>query len=495
MLLRFFLLALAAALIVSCSSNESRQIATPQPEAVQEAAQAAEQQNPALEQAEQVEQIAPSSPSQQADQPAAQKSPTNQAEPQPAQQEQPSALPQPPPDAVPAPKFDLEAAIAYVNHLAGELGPRTSGTEEEVAAARYLALTFEQFGYEVEIQEFSYTARGGVSRIDLDDGFSTIAFRFAESADQGVSGELVDVPGFGESSDFAAAEVNGRIAIVDRGLIEFRDKAANAESAGAIAMVIVNRLDSDSLGGTFGTYTSQIPVLQITSEAGEGLRSRLAERATIPDALPTTGQSQNVIARKPDGICRVVVGGHYDTVPEVSGANDNASGTALTLAFAQAWADHPAAADICFVGFGAEELGLHGSMFFVRQFRASAELDQLTAMLNLDAIGDGRTPYRIISSSELKSIGEAVADDLQVLAGSGSLPMMFGSDHASFASAGVPVVFLFPPGAILHTPADNLENFNREVFSDIASLNHGILSCLLLRAGSPVIPTAACVVE
>lgn len=502
-------LVIAVALAISCSSDESQPALTEsqQHEQVEPAdqqdgqaiaqsgAEAAvqEERDDQVGQDEQVGQDAAEreSPDTRASQTAESQSEAQAAAEPPQQPALQPAL-QPPPGAVPAPSFEVESAINYVEHLAGELGPRTSGTEEEVVAASYLAETFRELGYETEIQVFQYTAQVGISRLDLNDGFSTMAYRFPGSGEQRVSAGLVDVPGFGEPADFAAVDVSGAIAVVDRGVIEFRAKAANAESAGAVALIVVNRMERESLGGSFGTYTSAIPVLHIARSAGDELRSRLSSTASIPDAAPLTGESRNVIARKAHGTCRVVVGGHYDTVPAVTGANDNASGTALTLAFAETWSEHPAANDICFVGFGAEELGLHGSAHFVRQLRASSGLDQVTAMLNLDAIGDGRAPYRIVASAELRTIGNAVATSLQVFAGSGSLPTTFGSDHASFASAGIPVVFVFPPGAILHTPADNLENFNHEVFADIARLNHGILSCLLLRAGSPVLPDVAC---
>ena len=113
-------------------------------------------------------------------------------------------------------------------------------------------------------------------------------------------------------------------------------------------------------------------------------------------------------------------------------------------------------------------------------------------MLNLDAIGDGRAPYRIIASFELQEIADSVAADLQINAATGTLPMELGSDHASFSRFGIPVVFVFPPGAILHTPLDNLENVDYQVFGDIARLNHGILACLLERAGSAISPTISC---
>ncbi len=398
---------------------------------------------------------------------------------------------------MPAPPFEVESARPYLEHLAGELGPRASGTEQEAAAAEYLASVFERLGYEVEIQAFTYSVGSQVSRVDLDDGGSIIAFRFAGSADRGVRARLVDVPGVGRPADFANANAHGRIAVVDRGVIEFRAKAMHAEAAGAVALIIVNRPENDTFGGDFGAYDSQIPVLQIGKRDGDDLRARLARadtEAAIPNASPTRGKSQNVVAKTPDGTCRVVVGGHYDTVPEVSGANDNASGTALMLAFAELWSGHPAAADICFVGFGAEELGLHGSDFYIRELLSAGELDSVTAMLNLDAIGGGYAPYQIVASPELSALTRAVADALQIDAGEGAMPAMLGSDHINFEVAEVPVVFPFASGGIgiIHTPLDNLDRFDHQVYAEIAALNHGVLACLLLRAGSPVIPATPC---
>lgn len=403
----------------------------------------------------------------------------------------PAAAP-PRPGGPAEPEFDHAVAVSYLQHLAGQLGPRASGTDQERAAAEYLAETFRSLGYDVEIQEFNFVAQPGVGRIDAADGYSTFAFHFPGSSGDAVSGELVDVPGFGEPEDFASVDVSGKVAVVDRGVIEFRIKAANAEAAGARALVIVNRARSDSLGGTFGAETSQIPVLQVSMEAGDEIRARLGTSVSILKSQPINGTSQNVIASMPDGACRVVVGGHYDTVPEVDGANDNASGTALTLALAEVWSGHPSAADICFIGFGAEEVGLDGSAAFVRQLRTQERLSEVTAMLNLDAIGDGRAPYRIISSFQLRDIADSVSADLQINAGLGALPMQVSSDHASFARMGIPVVFVFAPGAILHTPLDNLDNVDLELFADISELNHGILACLLERAGSPISPSLSC---
>lgn len=489
MLIRFLIYFLTVSiLLASCSSEgETRPVAAP---ADRQSQQSATQQQ--LQQHQQHQQTDASAPGQ--EQPVLEQQQAEREESQSLSDErqvQPESRPLSP-GGPPEPEFDVEIAVGYLNHLAGELGPRASGTEQERAAAEYMAEVFRSLGYDVEIQRFTYAAEAEVARIDLPNGSSSFAFRFSGSSNASVEGELVDVPGIGSVEDFATVEVAGKIAIVDRGIIEFRVKAANAEAAGAIALIVTNPTLNESIGGSLGDDTVSIPILHVGKEAGDEIRARLGEIASIPASSPSAGESQNVIARKPAGACRVVVGGHYDTVPEVDGANDNASGTALTLALAAIWADHPSSSDICFIGFGAEELGLHGSRHYVGQLRLEDRLSEVTAMVNLDAIGDGRPPYRILASVEISEISNAVAADLQITAGSGSLPTNLGSDHASFARNGIPVIFVFPPGAILHTPLDNLDNVDFAVFGDIARLNHGILSCLLQRAGSPISPSISC---
>lgn len=489
MLTRFLICCLTASILATACGNEevSSPVAVP---ADRQTGQAATQHQQEQQQ-KQTDRSPPRQEQPEQEQQQKQKQPetsqTQSDEPQSQTESRPAS-----PGGPPEPEFDFEIAVAYLNHLAGELGPRASGTEQERAAAEYMAEVFRSFGYDVEIQQFTYAAEAEVARIDLPDGSSSFAFRFSGSSNVPVEGELVDVRGVGSVEDFATVEVAGKIAIVDRGLIEFRAKAANAEAAGAIALIVANPTFRESIGGSLGANTVSIPILHVGKETGDEIRTNLGEIASIPASSPGIGSSQNVIARRPDGACRVIVGGHYDTVPEVDGANDNASGTALTLALAELWADHPSSSDICFIGFGAEELGLHGSRYYVGRIRIEDRLSEVTAMLNLDAIGDGRAPYRILASVEIRDISNAVAAELQINAGPGSLPLNVGSDHASFARVGIPVVFVFPPGAILHTPLDNLDNVDLAVFRDIANLNHGILACLLQRAGSPISPSISC---
>lgn len=94
------------------------------------------------------------------------------------------------------------------------------------------------------------------------------------------------------------------------------------------------------------------------------------------------GDNQNVIAYIPgtdpaEG--SVTIGAHYDSRPyggmKAPGADDNGSGTAVVLATARAYAkvNAPPKKSIYFVAFGAEEVGLFGSHFFVEALMKGAK--------------------------------------------------------------------------------------------------------------------------
>ena len=80
------------------------------------------------------------------------------------------------------------------------------------------------------------------------------------------------------------------------------------------------------------------------------------------------GTGSNVWARLPaddPGAPVLVVGAHYDTVPDSPGANDNATGVALVLALARHLREIPCRnRDVVFVLFDQEEIGLVGSDAF-----------------------------------------------------------------------------------------------------------------------------------
>lgn len=86
----------------------------------------------------------------------------------------------------------------------------------------------------------------------------------------------------------------------------------------------------------------------------------------------------------------VVVGAHYDTAAGAPGADDNASGVAVMLALARAFADEKAARTIRFVGFVNEEPphfwnASMGSLHYAKACRERG--DRIVAMLSLESLG------------------------------------------------------------------------------------------------------------
>lgn len=103
--------------------------------------------------------------------------------------------------------------------------------------------------------------------------------------------------------------------------------------------------------------------------------------------------SANVIAVKPGKSSKVIiVGGHYDSVAVGQGADDNASGIAVILEAAETLKKVDTPYTIKFITFGAEEVGLKGSQYYVSQM-SKKEVKNTIAMINLDSLAVGDKMY------------------------------------------------------------------------------------------------------
>jgi aminopeptidase YwaD len=250
--------------------------------------------------------------------------------------------------------------------------------------------------------------------------------------------------------------------------------ARRAEAAGAVAAIVANREPGRFLG--FVDPPTDLPMVAIDQAEGETLRSAIAEgpiEATLSVEPIEEMTARNVVARQPGEPCETVSGGHLDSVPWTTGAIDNASGAATVLELARAAAS--AGLDgHCFVLFGAEEIGLEGSEFFVSQLD-EAERAALMSMYNYD-VTSGGDAVDLIGTNELIELGLIVARAREIPAQRGELPDGASSDHASFIDAEIPALFLtsndFAP---LHTQADNIENLEPGALEQVARLGFALL--------------------
>jgi hypothetical protein len=121
------------------------------------------------------------------------------------------------------------------------------------------------------------------------------------------------------------------------------------------------------------------------------------------DRIKTPTEIQNVYAvlkgTDPQQEKRIyLVTGHYDSrntdplnsTDPAPGANDDGSGTAVSLECARVMSKHKFPATVIFLTVAGEEQGLRGSSHFARM--AKAEGWQLEGVLNNDIVGGNRTP-------------------------------------------------------------------------------------------------------
>lgn len=374
-------------------------------------------------------------------------------------------------------RFDVDRAMEHLRYLSVDVGARAAGGEGERRTAEYLRSELERYGYTAELRPFLVEDNALRAAQVRRGGVSFDAFPLGGSASGEVRGIAMFV-GLGRSVDVAGVDLRGRIAIADRGEVPFASKYANVRAAGAVALVVVN-----SSPGTFlGTLQQEatIPVVAVGQESRTALLDAAAngDELTVTVGPPGSLESVNVFATADPGVgCRVLVGGHHDSVPGTPGANDNASGVATVLELARAMAADGLDPGLCFATFGAEEYGLHGSRAMVRELRARGALPSV--MVNLDVTGVGRQ-VEVIGSDSLVLGTLAIAAELGIAAVPSSLPPNASSDHASFATAGVPVLFLTSGDfSAIHTPEDRFEAIDRSSIERVGRVGHAALIALL----------------
>jgi len=312
-------------------------------------------------------------------------------------------------------------------------------------------------------------------------------------------------PGFAKKSGGIGQENQGR---THHALLI--TKAINARVHGAKALVLVNAAlgtgEEDLLMkfGQAGPEDAGIPIVQVKRAVADrwlaaektsldALQKAIDEKSqpdsrTLPDTVKVAlevdierihKQVANVLAYLPGKRDEyVIVGAHYDhlgrggqsslapsLVGQVHpGADDNASGAAGVLELARMFAPQRGKLQrgILFMEFAAEELGILGSSWWVKH--PTKPLDKAVAMLNMDMIGriSGGKVFigGVGTGSTLKALVEGAVPKHQ-LAVDYSASGYAASDHTSFVTQKIPVLFFFSGlHSDYHKPSDTWEKID-----------------------------------
>jgi len=391
-----------------------------------------------------------------------------------------------PPGPTPAstiPAFDTDRVMATIRFLAGEIGTRPAGSEASRRAAEHLVAQLRVLGYRAETQPFTfreYVDRG--SELRVVGGRPVSANTLRDSPAGSVRG-LLAAAGLGRPEDVAAADLRGKVALVQRGAITFREKVRNAAAAGAVGVVVYNN-QPGNFRGTLGE-PGPVPAVSISQEDGTALAEQLkSDRLEVELAVRAEVRQvadQNVVAVRPGTSGRVVIiGGHYDSVPDGPGANDNASGTAISLELARILAASGYPHELRVILFGAEENGLIGSAEYVRTLDEETKR-RVIAMLNLDMVGVGER-LRLGGSLELVNLAVELAANLGLRPERLSSDQAGGSDHVNFLRENIPALFFWrPDDPAYHTASDRPENVEPARVEEVGRLAMAVLEALARR--------------
>ena len=389
----------------------------------------------------------------------------------------------PPPSAIDAPfDHDIERAMEHVRVLSVGIGPRVAGSPEARQAVAYIADAFRSYGYAVEVMEFDYETRFRAATVTVNgETIEGVALNGPATPPKSVEGRAVEV-GARRSASFS-----GSIPVRNRNNPGYGDVLAYMEvdRNEATGLVIVNQARWPFYGFPIEAADA-IPVVLVSHTEADRFALAVEDGATITVSIgPGRPMAANVIARPAEGArCDILAGGHHDTVAAAPGAIDNASGVAIVLELARAFAVDGLDEGLCFATFGAEESGLFGSAALARAWEESGELPEI--MVNFDVTARGEA-VELIGSGRL--VGQAVQllSDAGIPSFPSALPQGYGSDHQSFVDVGVPVLY-FSDGdvSLIHTPGDVIAEVEPVAVDRIGDAAALVLSVLLAEiAGGP----------
>jgi len=312
---------------------------------------------------------------------------------------------------------------------------------------------------------------------------------------------------------------NNHIALIKRGSCTFAEKVIQAMEATAVAALIYNDGAAPDRQGPFtgsmSGVVSTIPVFGLSYTLGTSLSEVDGLRMSL--SVDSTGGNQttmNVIAETSFGSSSnvIIVGSHLDSVPAGPGINDNGSGSSVNLELALALAELKLKTvnKIRFAWWGAEEMGLLGSKYYVSQL-SEQDKANIALNINMDMVGSPNYFIGIYNGSMANETIQAACTTIQELFQEAFenrglpyklTPFTGRSDYGPFIDALIPAGGLFTGAEEIktaedrhnfggvanaaydpcyHQACDTVENINTEVLEDMSQALGYVVQTLAMQ--------------
>ncbi|MFD4704674.1 S8 family serine peptidase [Gottfriedia sp. NPDC058432] len=156
----------------------------------------------------------------------------------------------------------------------------------------------------------TYSARAGNEKFNE---MKLLGKNFTDKLDE-LKGKSLPViyVGLGKSSDFTGKDLNGKLALIQRGEIAFDEKIRNAKNAGAKAIIVYNNVDGE-IPAYLGESASYVPTFQLTKAEGERLKSLESGSFTFEEMSSVHTEGDHLA----DFSSRGPVEKNYDIKPDI----------------------------------------------------------------------------------------------------------------------------------------------------------------------------------
>jgi len=308
----------------------------------------------------------------------------------------------------------------------------------------------------------------------------------------------------------AVVVVNGKLGDGEEDLLTRFGSVSGPEDVGIVFVQVKNTVVESWLQSASKSLQHVQDVINSTSQPASFAFSEALKLSLHIDIETTRATVNNVLAWLPGQTDEyVIVGAHYDHLGRGNfdslapsqigqihpGADDNASGTAGVLELARLLAPQRGQLkrSILFMDFAGEELGLLGSAAWVKD--PTRPLAKAVAMLNMDMIGRIKDDKVYIggvgTGSTFKAVLEQAQKDtpfkIEYSAGGYA-----SSDHTSFVSKKIPVLFFFSGlHSDYHKPSDTWDKINAPSAARLLDLVGNVAVQLASAADAPAFQVVA----
>ncbi|CAG8539552.1 1611_t:CDS:2 [Ambispora gerdemannii] len=355
--------------------------------------------------------------------------------------------------------------------------PSRSITTGYNASAQYItSLLTNKTRCEIQLQYFKVPiwekfreAELNVTFLDDDDAKQTVIYqggvdfwsmRYGGQAANLTNQKIVVTPNGCDGKGWG--DVEDKIVLIQEdGKCEFWNLAYKAELEGASAVIFYNSASRKKLlfnrvrivDWKEGDPIMTIPVLAASFSLGQLLAFSKDKRIDLQTYTKISiVDTYNVICSLKDGGHKentLVFGAHLDSVPAGPGLVDNASGssTLLEILLVLEKTNFKPENHLVFAWWGAEEIGLLGSRYFVQEAVMSGESENIAMNLNFDMLGSPNfVPFihrgedapedvrnaSIVIQTTFQSFFKAIREPYELT------DMVAGSDFLPFIEHGIP---------------------------------------------------------